>query len=839
MHPSDEQSSARIAPREEDNSTSSPPLTPLQQHRSQQQQHPRLQESLHSHQPSRATKTSQKRANRKNKGIPDHEPTTLPPWLYHSHPAYLHEFHHHYLPQVKPPVPPPKDPAYLEALRIFHESGSRSQFHLHGGVIGSGGEHGVVGHSKRRDLTRSTTGKSASNNNNNNIKNDNATTGGAGGAGGRGRGRRGLEKLRSANRAFLDKLQSVKQMSLWPSSKHFCWSSIATASDPSPLTSHMHAQYMQHQLQQQQQQEGRGEEEEKQQQQVPGKKDATEKTRKQKRRSFFPSLNSKRTRRPEHPHADVDAVAASSPAPAATTTTTTTATPTPPPPPPPPSATTTTATTSPSVVAPSHANTHASTNGNNNNITTTTTTTTTNDNNNNTQAHSPSPSHLLAAGAAAGTGGGGVVTAGGLTEAGATPSSASDSLLPLSRRSLRYEYPQYQEPMQAQTPPPPPPPPSKSSASALAVTRTTAAAAAASSSLSSPPHLLPVLVTGPEHWYHLALQLESSALLTHQLQAKELFTRSAELGFAPAQFKLGICFELELLHCPMDPSQSFHWYRQAALQGHADAELAISGWYLTGHSQGLGQSDALAYEWAHKAALRGWSKAEYTLGHYHEVGIGVAPDLGLAQQWYLKAASRGNERALLRLLVGHVGLEVDYAHLKDALLALNHTNPYLIHQLAHFHEARDYGLVPDDETAFELYVASAQADYAPAQYKLGACYEFGILSTPRDPVQAVEWYRRGAENGHVEALLALAGFFLDGSAGPAAPQSDEDAFRYVRMAALRGAPKAEYIAGFFLEYGLGNARHVEQAKQWYRLACAKGVESAERRLRVLEREAGR
>ncbi|KAF9341703.1 hypothetical protein BGZ91_003996 [Linnemannia elongata] len=351
-----------------------------------------------------------------------------------------------------------------------------------------------------------------------------------------------------------------------------------------------------------------------------------------------------------------------------------------------------------------------------------------------------------------------------------------------------------------------------------------------------PAHRM-VFVAGPEHFYYLALQLETSPRLEYQLYGKDLFIRSAGLGYAPAQFKLGICYELGLTHFPMDPSHSFVWYKRAAMQGHADAELAVSGWYLTGHPQGLIQSEPLAYEWASKAARRGWSKAEYTLGHYHEAGIGVPQDLQLAKQWYLKAAARGNERALLRLLVGHVGLEVDYLQLKDALLAQNENNAYLLHQLAQFHELREYGLIPDEDAAFELYAASAQANYAPAQYKLGACFEFGILGCPRDPVQAVHWYGQGAENGHVEALLALAGFYLDGSAGSAAEQSDEEAFRHVKAAALRGVPKAEYITGFFLEYGLGIERNPREAKQWYHLACAKGVDSAERRLKDLEQTA--
>lgn len=43
--------------------------------------------------------------------------------------------------------------------------------------------------------------------------------------------------------------------------------------------------------------------------------------------------------------------------------------------------------------------------------------------------------------------------------------------------------------------------------------------------------------------------------------------------------------------------------------------------------------------WARKAAERGLAKAEYALGYYTEVGIGVAPNLDEAKRWYYKAAS--------------------------------------------------------------------------------------------------------------------------------------------------------------------------------------------------------
>lgn len=74
--------------------------------------------------------------------------------------------------------------------------------------------------------------------------------------------------------------------------------------------------------------------------------------------------------------------------------------------------------------------------------------------------------------------------------------------------------------------------------------------------------------------------------------------------------------------------------------GDLESQLALSGWYLTGSEGVLQQSDTEAYLWARKAAERGLSKAEYALGYFTEVGIGVPGNLEEAKRWYYKAASK-------------------------------------------------------------------------------------------------------------------------------------------------------------------------------------------------------
>lgn len=132
-------------------------------------------------------------------------------------------------------------------------------------------------------------------------------------------------------------------------------------------------------------------------------------------------------------------------------------------------------------------------------------------------------------------------------------------------------------------------------------------------------------------------------------QAREFFTQAAQLGYPPSQYKLGLCYEFGALTCPVDPRRSIAWYTRAAERNEPNAELALSGWYLTGSEGVLKQSDSEAYLWARRAANKGLPKAEYAVGYYAEVGIGVKADMEEAKRWYMRAAAQGNKRAMQRL----------------------------------------------------------------------------------------------------------------------------------------------------------------------------------------------
>ncbi|KAJ4298712.1 hypothetical protein N0V88_003744 [Collariella sp. IMI 366227] len=157
----------------------------------------------------------------------------------------------------------------------------------------------------------------------------------------------------------------------------------------------------------------------------------------------------------------------------------------------------------------------------------------------------------------------------------------------------------------------------------------------------------------PHALHELALLYESAdpndVILRDEAYAFTLFKQGAEMGYKFSQFRLGCAYEYGLLGCPIDPRLSIMWYSRAATQEEHQSELALSGWYLTGSEGVLQQSDTEAYLWARKAAMAGLSKAEYAMGYFTEVGIGVPANLEDAKRWYWRAASQDFPKARERL----------------------------------------------------------------------------------------------------------------------------------------------------------------------------------------------
>lgn len=159
----------------------------------------------------------------------------------------------------------------------------------------------------------------------------------------------------------------------------------------------------------------------------------------------------------------------------------------------------------------------------------------------------------------------------------------------------------------------------------------------------------------PHALHELALLHEKGfepVIFADQEYAVHLYREASALGYAPSAFRLGECYEIGRLGCKVDAALSIHYYSIAAEQDHPEACFALTSWYLVGADGVLEPSEEQAFAWAYKAATAasgGLSKAEYAIGYFYEVGIGVPKDLDEAAQWYARAAAKGDKRAIQRI----------------------------------------------------------------------------------------------------------------------------------------------------------------------------------------------
>jgi TPR repeat protein len=90
-------------------------------------------------------------------------------------------------------------------------------------------------------------------------------------------------------------------------------------------------------------------------------------------------------------------------------------------------------------------------------------------------------------------------------------------------------------------------------------------------------------------------------------------------------------------------ADAMRWYRAAADQGYAHAQVHVGNLYTDG--EGVEQNYAEALGWFRKAAEQGDYEAQNNIGFFYLSGWGVPQDYGQAMEWFRKAADKGNEVA--------------------------------------------------------------------------------------------------------------------------------------------------------------------------------------------------
>ena len=106
---------------------------------------------------------------------------------------------------------------------------------------------------------------------------------------------------------------------------------------------------------------------------------------------------------------------------------------------------------------------------------------------------------------------------------------------------------------------------------------------------------------------------------------------------------------------------------------------------------------------------------------------------------------------------------------------------------------------------------------------------YGVLQYS---AEAVNWYRKAAEQGDAGAQDMLGSMY---TAGRGVPQDPAEAVSWYRKAAEQGDAEAQFNLGVMYANGKGVLRDYVQAHKWFNLSAARGSADAEKNRDIVER----
>ena len=140
-------------------------------------------------------------------------------------------------------------------------------------------------------------------------------------------------------------------------------------------------------------------------------------------------------------------------------------------------------------------------------------------------------------------------------------------------------------------------------------------------------------------------------------------------------------------------------------------------------------------------------------------------------------------------------------------------------------ECFDRGLQYDDAgnhvNALEWYRKAADQGYAVAQVILGWHYHTGE-GVPQDDAEAARWYRLAADQGDAVAQQSLGCVYREGKG---VPQDDAESVRWFRLAAEQGRADAQHDLACSYRDGNGVPQDYVQAHMWYSLSASQSSEA--------------
>ena len=367
---------------------------------------------------------------------------------------------------------------------------------------------------------------------------------------------------------------------------------------------------------------------------------------------------------------------------------------------------------------------------------------------------------------------------------------------------------------------------------------------------------------------HIAAQYELGCLLlkgrgvkADEQEAIRWLCLSLEQGHMPAVIELAQIYKNQ--NTPEGYRKAFDYYLKAASFS-AEAERNVAEFYFHGYGN-QPKDGTKAFEWYQKAAEHGDAAAQYMVAGIYCIGnasIGVERDYKKAAVYFKKAADQNHTLAAFNLAMLYkqkvLSSESDYIRAYPYFLIAAENG----HSDAMFETAEILwnGLngTKDINAAIGWYEQCASTENRDAQQKLIEIYRFGInrdkdyssvvrivslkpaCDTAANQAAAGEvlrlggfgitrnyelsyaWYKKAAEQGHVEASYWVAEYL---HCGKGVQKDDSAAVIWYEKAAKEDYLEAILALGFMYQEGFGTddgRPNYEMAVNYHRRGVSKG-----------------
>lgn len=276
---------------------------------------------------------------------------------------------------------------------------------------------------------------------------------------------------------------------------------------------------------------------------------------------------------------------------------------------------------------------------------------------------------------------------------------------------------------------------------------------------------------------------------------------------------------------------AFKKYSAAAKQGLPEASNMLGSMY----EYGLGRDSdmTLALQYYLDAAKQHYADAENNIGRLHEMGKGVPKNFELAVEYYSRAAEQKHADALTNLgfmAENGMGMSVDIIQAEQWYRDAAETSEYARAEnyLGSLYYHGKGQIEQDFNEAVQWFRKAAEQGNTHALNNLGICYEEGA-GVSRDYAMAKEYYKKSASGNHPSAANNLGYIYL-------LEKNYEDAIRWFHLASALGSSDALYNLGTVYESGVAHPKgkpDIDVAIKYYSEAASKGYSKAQVKVREL------